>query len=80
VQKQGAEQSEMLQSLHLYFVSLLSFFSMHITHLLLACFLVPVGGLRSGKCFPENLPVGSGGNDLSGLTGMASGGAAPLYF
>jgi hypothetical protein len=43
-------------------------------------FLVAVGGMRSGKYLPENLPVGSGGNDVAGLTGMASGGVAPLYF
>jgi hypothetical protein len=77
--KQRAGRSETSQSLHLYFVSLLSFLSMHTTHLLLECFLVPVEGLRSGKCLPENLPVGSGGNDLTSLTGMASEGAAPLY-
>jgi hypothetical protein len=51
----------------IYILSLLSFFSVHTTHLLLACFFVTVGGLRSGKCLPENLPVGSGGNDVTGV-------------
>jgi hypothetical protein len=42
-------KSKTLQSLHVYFVSLLSFCSMHITHFLLACCLVLVGGFWSGK-------------------------------
>jgi hypothetical protein len=35
-------------SLHLYFVSLHSFLSMHTTHLLLSCFLILVGGFITG--------------------------------
>jgi hypothetical protein len=35
---------------------------------------------KSGKYLPENLPVGPRGNDLAGLTCMASGEVAPLYF
>jgi hypothetical protein len=57
MQKQGAGQSETLQSLRLYFVSLLLLFSMYTTHLLLPCGRV--------KRLPENLPVGSRGNDLT---------------
>lgn len=75
--KQGAGQSETLQSLYLYCVSLPSFFSVHTANHLLACFLVLVGGLRSGN-IPENLPLGSG--SITGLMGMASGEVAPLYF
>jgi hypothetical protein len=36
--------------------------------------------LISVKCLLENLPVGSGSNDLTGYTGMATGGVASLLF
>lgn len=73
MRKQDAGQSETLQSLHLYFFVSSVFLFMHTTHVLLSCFLFPVGGLRSEKYLPENHLIASRVNVLAGLIGVASG-------